>query len=371
VIKAPEITPDTTRVIAQNLYALELFGNNFGTNSANLLVQVYISSQSGPAFNCHVVQAAETVAACLLVYTPLSPAVPLGKMSAVIYRNGGPSQVTQIGTVIASPSISPTVLPLARSATVVKIRGSNFGVVAIDSYVTLSEGACTVTASTATEIHCTVTTGWFNVTGPLYANVTANYGTAPQNSQVAVIVPRTLPVITLQFHFFWLCFLRSTSCPAPTISETDDSSIGIGSTSITVRGTGFDPDVAGNTVMVRLNDAPPTPCAVTSASATEIQCTVPADYINDNGVVFATVTSHGGTVEASVGVATAAPISSGAIAGIVVAVIIIVIAIAVALILYIRRRLKVIKDIKSLESAFRAVFFVSFSFVSKALYSFQ
>jgi hypothetical protein len=182
-IVAPPTVTASTAEFAQNVPTLIITGTNFSTTAANNTVVL----SSGTAT---VTGSTATQLTCTLAGPP-SP----GSLTAVVTSNRGSSgAAVQVATILAAPTVTASSANLAQNAPTLLIAGTNFSATPANNTVKLSSGTATVTASTATQLTCTLTAP--PSLGSLTAVVTSIGGSSGAPVQVATVVPPVSYTVT-------------------------------------------------------------------------------------------------------------------------------------------------------------------------------
>jgi uncharacterized repeat protein (TIGR01451 family) len=174
IVGTPTVTSNTAN-LAVNATTLSIAGTNFSTTAASNTVVL----SSGTAT---VTTATTTQLTCTL-----SGTLSLGSLTATVTVAGYTTSGVQVATVVAAPTVTANTANLALNATTLIIAGTNFSATAANNLVVLSSGTATVTASTATQLTCTL--GGTLSLGTLTAVVTSNGGSSGTAVQVATVVP--------------------------------------------------------------------------------------------------------------------------------------------------------------------------------------
>jgi hypothetical protein len=261
IVAAPTVTPNTAN-LGQSAPTITINGTGFDavTPSANFVT-----------FNLSAVGNVTASTATSLTVTFTSQPSTTGNLTAVVNSNGGSSgAAVQVATVVAL-SITSNTANLASNAPQLIINGAGFSATPGNNSVVLSSGTATVTASTTSQLTCTLagppSLGVLNAT----VTVVASGSTGP--TQVATIVAP--PTVTL-----------------------NASNLASNAPQLIIAGTGFNATTfANNTVVLSSGTA-----TVTAATATQLTCTLAGPPAL--GSLTAIVTSNGGSSGAAVQVAT-------------------------------------------------------------------
>lgn len=258
----PVVTSSTT---AQGAATTSLTINGFGfdTTAANNTVRL---SNGAVA---RVSAATATSLTLVLTTRPTS----VGNLTAIVTTNSRTSgAAVQVATVV--PTVNASTTAQSITANTVVITGTGFSSVAGNNTVTFNNGAVgTVTTATTTSL--TVT---FSTKPTVAGNLTATVTTSSQSSGTAVQVAVVRPVVT-----------------------QSSSSLALGTTTMTIAGTGFS-TTAGNNTVVFSNGAVGTVTAATATSLSISFSTVPTA-----GRLTAIVTTNGVSSGSPVQVATLTP----------------------------------------------------------------
>ena len=178
VISPPSITASSaSRAISAR--SLEIDGANFDPTAAGNSVVLDRDAVATVS--------SATSTSLSLTYTTLP--MSTGNLTAVVSSFGVSSGQTQVATVVADPTVSPTSTTTSRNAAKILVTGTGFDAATPSAnIVALSRGAAgTVTAANATSLTVTITTPPTSA-GALTAVVSANGGTSGSPVQVANIV---------------------------------------------------------------------------------------------------------------------------------------------------------------------------------------
>jgi len=271
VLAAAVVTPSTAN-LSQTATTFTIAGTNFDPAVPGDTVTFSLGAKG------IITQATTTSLTVQFTTRPTS----LGSLTAVVKCYGGDSgtpagKPVQVATVVAAATVTKSTAKLAIDAPTITITGSSFDTTAAGNTVTFNDGAAgTVTAVNASGTQLTVTfTTQPQSLGVLTAIVTCYGGKSGAPVQVAKVV----------------------AAPTVTVSTGDLSQ---SATTVSIRGTGFDPTAAGNTVAFNLGAAG----TVTQVNALGTQLTVTLTVTPTSlGSLTAIVTSYGGASGAPVQVA--------------------------------------------------------------------
>jgi hypothetical protein len=317
-------------------------GQRLGSSAQDLNVTLVLqssrrrrSSLAEITIGCLPVNATDSYVLC----EPQAPLSTTGTLSAIIYRQGAPSgSPVLIGQVIAPARVSDTVSSriVAANADVVTITGTGFAENPYhkENSVIFSTGSCTeVLRATKDTIECRWTGASSSSASTLSARV-FSFGGESSDGQVSVakIIP-----------------------PPAFTSSSSEYSVALGSTSLTLRGSSFDPTQSGTTKVfvsydISVSNPISTACAIQTSTTDQVVCLLPSGSLNKTGNLYAQVLAYGGSSNYSSVVFVFDP--SGQIAGGVVGAIVGIFAIAglVVFFLYRKRLAAFEKQRKMLES---------------------
>lgn len=272
VVAAPVVSASSVS-LSQSAERITLYGTGFDRRPGHNAV-AFDGGVTG-----RIVSASPTTLVVQLTHRPATPGILSATVTTNSRSSGDPVAVARI---VAAPQVTPDLNALSRSAVTLTIRGSGFDAANLTNRVALTGGATgTVTAATATTL--TVALRNLHAAGsPLKAVVTSFGGTSGTAVTIATIVRKA----TVQ---------SSTQ----RIQRSD--------TTLLIRGSGFNPVAASNTVTFnhgavgRVMTATPTLLVV--------KLTTPPAA----GRLTAVVTAYSGSSGAPVRVATvqASPVVTG------------------------------------------------------------
>lgn len=350
VVEAPQVffEEDTPSKVAQNAATVSIRGFNLGrTSEMSVLLSVNTSTASAKravqSFSCLPISVSSATSAGLqtmLCALQLSgnQLLPIGNISAQIIRLGAPGPLSPFGLTVPPPSLtSGASMKRARNAQTLVLSGSGFSPSpdAELNTVVLSTAVCNIQTATETEIFCSLQGSPLNGS-VITATITVFGGSTSSQTAATLVSP-------------------------PLISLTS-AALGPASQAVVITGTDF--DGAQTTVSLSLNTRT-IDCTPTEAStATAIICSFTDNPLNETGTLFASVMANGGASnKEQIGVVslTAPPtdattivnggLPTSTIAGIAAGIVGFALLVALIVVLLVRRRLRLVHDIKLKEGA--------------------
>jgi hypothetical protein len=247
----PTVTMNTANQLI-SAPTVTINGTNFETTPANNTV----------VFNLGATGTVTASTATQLTVTFTTQPTSGGPLTANVTTFAGSSGAVQVATIIAV-TITPNTANLAQNATQLIINGTGFSATPANNTVVLSSGTAVVTASTATQLTCTL--GGPPSLGALNATVTVSGSGSAGPTQVATIVG------------------------SPTVTP-NTANRAINAPTILIAGTNFSATPADNTVAFNLG-ATGTVTAATTTQLTVSFTTPPST----TGPLTANVTVFGGS----------------------------------------------------------------------------
>jgi hypothetical protein len=251
IVPAPTVTMNTANLLI-TAPSIIINGTNFsGTPAENTVV-----------FNLGATGTVTASTPTQLTVTFTAQPSTTGPLTANVTTFGGSSGAVQVATII-SVTITPNTANLAQNATQLIINGTGFSATPANNTVVLSSGTAIVTASTATQLTCTL--GGPPALGALNATVTVAGSGSAGPTQVATIVG------------------------SPTVTP-NTANRAINAPTIIIAGTNFSATPANNTIVFNLGAAG----TITAATPTQltVSFTTPP---STTGPLTANVTVFGGS----------------------------------------------------------------------------
>jgi uncharacterized protein YkvS len=257
----PSVTSSTVH-LPINASSIVINGYGFNATAANNTV----------IFNNGAVGTVTAATATSLTVTFGTKPTAVGVLNATVTTGGQSSGAVQVATV--APVVTSSTASLSSSATQVTINGFGFSTTPGNNTVVLNNGATgTVAAATATALTLTITGA------PTSGNLTAVMTTSGVSSGAAIQVASVSPVVT-----------------------SSTASLTANTAAITIRGSGFDPTAANNTVAFS-GGAVGNVTVATATTLTVVFSTAPTA-----GSLTAIVTTNGASNAAAVQVAAITPV---------------------------------------------------------------